>query len=68
MCIGDRSAGPATSAEAVMSPDRRPESTMAAPKIQIRNRIQVGISDRARSCPRNARLSPIHISEPTRPH
>ncbi len=46
-----------------MSPESRPVSVTPAPKIQTRNKIHVGTSDKARSCPRTARkrirLAPV---------
>ena len=39
------------------SPDSRPVSVTAVPKIHTSSKSQVGISDSARSCPRSASTS-----------
>src|SRR6476469_1904415 len=51
------STSPATRLETTTSPASRPVSVIAVAKIQMRNRIHVGISDSALSWPRRARNS-----------
>ncbi len=48
---------PATRLDTTTSPASLPVSVIAVAKIQMRNRIHVGISDSARSWPRSARNS-----------